>query len=678
MLHHILLLGKSNKSYQFIQQILERPRYNLKHLSIEEFKNSPLNFEKIDLIILEAIPLSSNDLQLVYTLKKESSNSQIPILALIEEKPPRLRYRLVEMGVDDYLTVPFDRLDLKVKVKNLVKLVNTNHNVENEKNILTEPEVLPDTNQLLTEFNKSFRSFNEGSSINQGLLNLKEILTAHSVLLFDLQDNDLLTLNSDIPETVFNDLLEFNIPEFPLLEKAIRFREPIFLNRPSSENGFISYLNSVLQIQISAICIYPLIINSETKFVLVILKANWETFTNNHFLVIEFFAELIRFKSQFIGTEHKDKEQANKKDWDFYFNFLEKIVNQLGFGILAIDKLNQIKFLNEKAAQIFRVSPEEVIYKPLTTLLTQKEIDIMLSFKDDNIDSIERPELKIEVGDKEKILLGFSVYQYTGIDTNDEGFIISLKDITVRKEMEDEKNRIENLNSMGLMTTGIAHEIRNPLAGIKAIAQTLLEELDENDSHREHLLRIIRLVNRLDDLLKSLYAFARPTKPRRDFISIENVLRNVTNSLQKKLSNKNIQMVETFYSNLPDIFVDSEQIKQVLSNVLINSIEAIESEGEIKIAVQTLENGYPISNEHFKSLIQGKPYIKIHIHDDGCGISQSNLRSIFNPFFTTKMLSAGLGLSVAYQTVKQNGGLIYFESETQNGTDCYIILPAYN
>ena len=83
MSHHILLLAKSNKSYQFIQQILDRPSYNLKHISVDEFKNASPNFKKIELIILEAIPLSSSDLQLVYTFKKESSNSQIPILALI-------------------------------------------------------------------------------------------------------------------------------------------------------------------------------------------------------------------------------------------------------------------------------------------------------------------------------------------------------------------------------------------------------------------------------------------------------------------------------------------------------------------------------------------------------------------------------------------------------------------
>ena len=677
MSHHILLLAKSNKSYQFIQQILDRPSYNLKHISVDEFKNASPNFKKIELIILEAIPLSSSDLQLVYTFKKESSNSQIPILALIEEKPARLRYRLVEMGVDDYLTVPFDRMDLKVKVKNLVRLANNNHNIDSKRNISTEPKVKSNTNQLLDEFNKSLQSLNAEDFINQNLLKLKEILNAHSVLLFESQDDDLLTLNSDIPETVFNDLLEFNIPEFPLLEKAVRFKEPIFLNRPSLENVFISYLNSVLQIQISGICIYPLIINNETKFVLVILKTDWEIFTNDHFVVIEFFSELLRFKKQFVEVKQKE-EKTSKKDWDFYFNFLEKIVNQLGFGILAVDKQNQIKFLNEKAAQIFRVTPKEIIYQPLTTLLTQKEIDIILSFKDDNIDSIERPELKIEVGEKKKILLGFSVYQYTYDETGDDGYIISLKDITIRKEMEDEKNRIENMNSMGLMTTGIAHEIRNPLAGIKAIAQTLLDELEKNDSHREHLLRIIRLVNRLDDLLKSLYAFARPTKPKCDFISIEKILRNVTNSLQKKLDERNIQIVETFSSSLPDIFVDSDQIKQVFFNVLINSIEAIESDGEIKLTVQSIENSQPISNEHFKSLIQGKPYVKVHIHDNGSGISPTNLQNIFNPFFTTKMLSAGLGLSVAYQTVRQNGGLIYFESEDQKGTECYIILPAYN
>lgn len=674
VLNQILFVGKSFKSFQFILQVLDRSLFNLKFVAIDEFENDSQNLEDIKLIILEAIPLSNNDLHLVYSLKTESHYSQIPILALIEAKPARLRYRLVEMGVDDYLSVPFDKLDLQVKVKNLISTAGFKPQVNGDKDISLE--IISSINQLLKKSNQPFPNFDSKTLMNDILLKLKVILNCHSVLFFDVKDENLLSLKWVIPSEILDKMLELNILEFPLLEKAVRFKEPIFLNMPTPESLFVSYLNSKFQIQISAIAIYPLILGKGKNFVIVILKTKQETFTNDHFLIMEVLAELIRFNIHLVDNERKEEEKSDQENWSFFHNFLDKIVNQLGFGILAIDHQTRIKFLNEKAAQIFRVSKQEVLYKPLTNLLPQKDIESILSFKD-NIDGFERHELKIEVDANEKILLGFSPYRYVDEETGDNGLIISLKDITLRKEMEDEKNTMEHLNSLGLMTTGIAHEIRNPLTGIKAIAQTLQDELDEHDSHTEHISRIIRLVNRLDDLLKSLYAYARPQKPKRDFHSIENIFGDVTTSLQKKLTGKNIQIIETFHSDLPEIFVDGDQMNHVLTNILINSIEAIESEGEIKISVQSLENGHPVSKEHFKSLIQGKLYVQIHIHDNGSGIPQSNLRNIFDPFFTTKILSAGLGLSVVYQTVKQNGGLIYFESDENKGTDCYLILPAH-
>ena len=674
VLNQILFIGKSPKSFQFVQQVLDRSLFNLKFIPFVEFNSDPQNLENIRLIILDAIPLSNDDLHLVYSLKRESTYPQIPILALIEARPARLRYRMVEMGVDDYLTVPFDKLDLQVKVKNLINVAHRRAQVETNNG--ASVEIISSINQLLKKSNQPRIESDSKSLINDILLKLKVLLNCHSVLLFELKNENLLSLKSIIPPDILDNKLELSILEFPLFEKAVGFKEPIFLNIPKFENPFISYLNSKFKIQISAISIYPLILSKGKNFVIVILKTNQEIFTNDHFLMIEVFVELIRFNTHLLDSERQEEGKIEQQQGSFFYDFLDKVVNQLGFGILAIDKQNQIKFINEEAAQIFGVSKQDVLYKPLTNLLTPKDVEAILSFKD-NVNGFERPELKIDVGANEKILLGFSLYRFADEETAENGLIISLKDITLRKEIEDERNTIEHLNSLGLMTTGIAHEIRNPLTGIKAIAQTLQDELDDHDSRTEHLSRIIRLVNRLDDLLKSLYAYARPQIPMRDFHSIENIFGDVTTSLQDKLTGKNIQIIETFPSDLPDIYVDRDQMEKVLSNILTNSIEAIESDGEIKISVHSLENGYPVSKEHFKALTQGKLYVEIHIHDNGSGILQSNLRNIFNPFFTTKILSAGLGLSVVYQTIKQNGGLIYFESEEKKGTDCYLILPAY-
>ena len=676
MSRKILFLGKKHQAFQYSQQVIDKSHYHLNFLPIREFNIDSCDPEELQLIIVEAIPLSNDDLHLINTLRKESSYSHIPILAFVEENPPRNRYRVVEMGVDDYLTVPFDKLDLQIKIKNLISNASSQiaPAVEPNKSV----DIIKTVSRLLKRFNLPLLSFNSEELVQCLLSELKEMLSAYAVFLLESNDKYSLRSKHSSPEGLFDYPLELKVANFLPLEKAIRLKEPVFLTTASGGNPFVSYIDSVLRVESTGMIIYPLILGDELNSILMIIKTGPERFTATHYLIIQIFSELIRHAIYIVDIKRTEKQQLDREVWNFYYDFLERIVNKLDFGIMVLDSKHQIKFLNEKAAQIFRVEKEDILHNPLTSVLSEDEARAMFTFKEKHVDTLEKPELKIELHKDKKILLGYSVYQYTDEESGEDGYIISLKDITIRKELQEEKDRIERINSLGTMTTGIAHEIRNPLAGIKAIAQTMEEEMEEDDVKKEYLKRIIRQANRLDDILKSLYAFARPTKPNRGSYSIENILRDVIGSLQPHLRIKNIELVETLHSNLPDIYVDSKQIQAVISNVIKNSIEAIRSEGEIRISVHSLDNGHPISKEHFKSLIQGKRYVEIHIHDNGCGISRENLDKVFNPFFTTKMMATGLGLTIVYQTVKQNNGMIFLESEEHEGTDCYLILPAYN
>lgn len=674
MLRKILFLGKKYQAFQFCQQAIDKSHYDLHFVPIREFSVNSCDPEDLRLIIVEAIPLSNDDLHLIYTLKKESSYSDIPILAFVEENPPRNRYRVVDMGVDDYLTVPFDKLDLQIKIKNLISKASRSISpaVEQIKSV----NLIKTVNRLLKQFNVPLLSFNSEALVKFLISELQEMLSAHSVFLFESKDKYLLRSKHSSPAGLPDTPLEFKVTNFPSLEKAIRLKEPTFLTNASQENPFVSYMDSVLGVKATGMIVYPLVSDDEFSSILMIVKTGPEKFSATHYLIIQILSELIRHTIHMDDIKRIEKRQMDREVWNSYYDFLERIVNKLDFGIIVLDNKHLIKFLNEKAAQIFGVEKEDILHNPLNRLLSEDEVRAMFAFKQTHIDTLERPELKIELQKEKQILLGYSVYQYTDEETGEDGYIISLKDITIRKELQEEKDRTERINSLGTMTTGIAHEIRNPLAGIKAIAQTMEEEMDENGANKEYLKRIIRQANRLDDILKSLYAFARPTKPNRGSHSIENILRDVIGSIQPHLQVKNIQLVESFNSGLPDIYVDAKQIRQVISNILNNSIEAIGSEGEISISVHSLDNGYPVSKEHFKSLIQGKSYVEIRIHDNGCGISPENLDKVFNPFFTTKIMATGLGLTIVYQTVKQNGGMIFLESDENKGTDCHIILPA--
>ncbi|MCB0316233.1 MAG: histidine kinase, partial [Calditrichaeota bacterium] len=165
--------------------------------------------------------------------------------------------------------------------------------------------------------------------------------------------------------------------------------------------------------------------------------------------------------------------------------------------------------------------------------------------------------------------------------SGEEGYIISLKDITFTKEIQEEMRRVDRLASLGVMASGIAHEIRNPLAGIKAMAQTFEEELQPDDPKNEYVKRIVRLVNRLDDLLRTLFSYAKPPKPNRQFCNLDEVLRDVFSLMRQKLREHNIKLIKLIHPELPRAFVDPGQIQQVLVNLFLNSVEAINKNGEI-------------------------------------------------------------------------------------------------
>jgi signal transduction histidine kinase len=237
---------------------------------------------------------------------------------------------------------------------------------------------------------------------------------------------------------------------------------------------------------------------------------------------------------------------------------------------------------------------------------------------------------------------------------------------------------MDRLASLGVMASGIAHEIRNPLAGIKAIAQTFEDELDKTDPKNEYVKRIIKQVNRLDEMLKSLFSYAKPPKPNRQFFHIKELMQDVLSLLKRKIQSQNIKLVQSYDKEIPPVFVDNSQIQQVIFNLLLNGIEAIDKNGEISIKSSRVDPHQEFfQRKPFFKKFTENPFVLIAIRDNGCGITPENLQQIFNPFFTTKNFGTGLGLSIVYQIVQENNGIIYYESKVGEGTECFLFLPAF-
>jgi signal transduction histidine kinase len=223
--------------------------------------------------------------------------------------------------------------------------------------------------------------------------------------------------------------------------------------------------------------------------------------------------------------------------------------------------------------------------------------------------------------------------------------------------------RADRLASLGTLTAGIAHEIRNPLVAIKTFTQLLPDRLEDEEFRRHFLSVASGEVDRISSLVNELLDFARTSDPKLEMEDVNNILDGMILLISTESKKKHIEIVKEYGQDMPLINIDKEQIKQVFLNILLNAIEATSENG--KIAVKT------------RSFVKpgGEPYVQIEFTDTGCGIPAEHLEDIFNPFFTTKNTGSGLGLSISHQIIQDHKGYIDVESELNKGSSFYINLP---
>lgn len=677
----IVLLGKEEKYFQFIHNALNNQDCDFEFVNVAVLEDSASQLADADLIIIDTLPYEESQFKQFYLLRENPQFSHIPTLALVKDKPTRLRYRLINMGINDYLTVPFHRLDLQVRCRNLMQ---SSSFFESSDDFFFPSQMpalhsLQTLNQLYSKMNQSIFQLDRDSFTGEILTAIHKLSKAHYTLLFEVVEDQHAHLRSFLPDGIFEDDWQLDTEDIPLLHKAIKLHQPTILNRVSTENTFITHLSAFLNIKVRSFIIYPVVIQNHTRFLICVLKSDQEKFSEFHYLLIQNFSHFLIHTYILSYLRKETQVQDDNQVWQFYFEYLDQVVNQLSFGILVISKDLKIKYLNENAAALLDVPHKTALHQPLAEILSERAIEKIMQAVNNSPFTVERPELQLSGKNGKKHLVGFSVQEFTDQMNGEEGYIVSLKDITFSKEIQEEMRRVDRLASLGVMASGIAHEIRNPLAGIKSLAQTFEEELLPEDPKTEYVQRIIRLVNRLDALLRTLFHYAKPPKPNRQPCALEEVLSEVIGLMRQNFRDHNIKLTELIHPNLPRALVDPAQIQQVLVNLFLNSIEAISKAGEIIISVQPISSASASSKaliSPYIALGKAADYIEVQIKDNGCGISMDNLKHIFNPFFTTKTLGTGLGLSIVYQIVKENDGLINYESEIDKGTTCFLFLPA--
>ena len=251
-----------------------------------------------------------------------------------------------------------------------------------------------------------------------------------------------------------------------------------------------------------------------------------------------------------------------------------------------------------------------------------------------------------------------------------EGAVIEFVDISDLKRMEEEIRHLDRLAVLGRFTSSVAHEIRNPLTGIAAGIQYLNRDDSLNPDQRESISFILNEVERLNGIITDLFKVAKPRKLLYQNVDVKDLVRRGYKSNAEIFNDKRIDFSTDFGDNLPLIEVDSDQVVQVLINLLKNSAEAVSEEGRVTV------RGYVYGGGDQEVILEKeRDMICIEISDDGEGIAEKDKGRVFEPFFSRKKGGTGLGLYVSHSIIQHHQGRITISSEPGDGTTFRVYLP---
>jgi PAS domain S-box-containing protein len=366
-------------------------------------------------------------------------------------------------------------------------------------------------------------------------------------------------------------------------------------------------------------------------------------------------------------ASQEDEVQRLTRELEDVKNFTDSIIQSIGSGILIARMNDAVTFINRAGERMLGYSKNELIGKPFSSLGLREKQGVVPSLLDNPEDLDTRKEGWMRRKDGVEFPVGFTINNHLNLRGEMIGKIVIFRDLTNIYKIQEEILRMDRLVSLGKLSSGIAHELRNPLAGIKTTSQALSEEMSEDDPRREYLTRITKEIDRLNDLLKTFFSFAKPQKLNLVPCHIKDIINEIIPFLIKEIADKGIRFTEDYHPQLAKIKVDKNQMHQVFLNLFLNSIQAMSEGGELKIEV-TPQNSAPGDGAK-------QNFVKAVISDTGRGIPPHLIHKIFDPFFTTKPKGIGLGLSIAYQIINKHGGSISVESRWEKGTSFVIHLP---
>jgi signal transduction histidine kinase/CheY-like chemotaxis protein len=363
--------------------------------------------------------------------------------------------------------------------------------------------------------------------------------------------------------------------------------------------------------------------------------------------------------------------------------FNEDIIQTMTNGLVVVDETAQVTVFNKAAATLLGYGAKEVLGKSLrdaipgvcalsdvieATLHHISEAPAAYSPGNGGMgqtssipSSIIRgslDEVNVRHRDGNLVPLAVSASPLCNSDGKVAGVVCLFEDLSQAKTLEAERRRLDRLAALGEMSAVVAHEIRNPIAGIAAGVEYLGKSIPESSPHKEDMAMILGEIERVNRILEDILSVARPFQLKCSSQSLPDIIEEVLHRCQPSIENKSIHVMLRYAPSLPQVQADRERMEQALTNLVLNAVEAMPDAGTLSIHLRT--RGH---------------WLTMTISDTGPGIPPEAQRRIFEPFFTTKTRGTGLGLAIARRVIEEHGGAIDVSSEPDKGTTFAIQLP---
>ena len=373
-------------------------------------------------------------------------------------------------------------------------------------------------------------------------------------------------------------------------------------------------------------------------------------------------SSLIAFLAFSYRSDYETKLQARNEDLEATRDFLSRIISRSAEAIITRDEGGRVTSWNPAAETIYGWSAIEMMGQPVDRLLAPdpearrafEEIEERLA-RGETVRGFEAIRVRKD-GKRITVQLTLSpMYDRMGTRVGTTGIV---RDVTVLKEMERMLLEKERLAAVGELAAVVAHEVRNPLAGIRGGCEILLEGYAEGDMRTEIGREVLRQVDRLNRTVHELLLFARPKSMDPVPTDLHALLDRTLGMLREDPSNGEVVTRRDYAEDLPVLSVDPRQMEQVFLNLILNAAQAMHHKGTITISTRRASDG-----------------VDLTFRDTGPGIPHDRMEEIFKPFYTTREQGTGLGLAIVKKIVEAHGGRIEAGSAGEGGARFTVFLP---